>query len=368
MSQKLRVLLLTPDFPPATGGIQILIGRLAEHSPGLELRVMALDEPGAAEFDRASGLDMVRIGGGGGGRQLAVAALNLRSVAAARSFRPDVILSGHAVTSLGAIAVRRLLGVPLVTYVHADELRMKGGIVAAAARRADSVIAVSRYTREIVIAHGVEPARVTVIPPGVDLPPAGEREPGPEPILLTIAMMHFRYKGHDVMLRAMPLIRARVPGARWVVVGDGAFREVLEHGVAAYGLGDAVAVRGRVGDEERDEWLRRATVFCLPSRIPADGFGGEGFGIAYMEAAAHAMATIGGDVAGARDAVVNGSTGLLVDTEDHLALADAASALLEDPTRAAVMGAEGRRHAERHAWPLIAARVEAHLREVVAAA
>jgi phosphatidylinositol alpha-1,6-mannosyltransferase len=205
-----------------------------------------------------------------------------------------------------------------------------------------------------------------VIPPGIDLPPAPTVERDVQPTLLTVATLLFRYKGHDVTVRALPLIRAKVPDMRWVVVGDGPFRPALENAIRAYGVEDAVELRGRVSDEERDDWLDRASAFCMSSRVPAAGLGGEGFGIVYMEAAAHGIPTIGGDVAGARDAVVNGETGLLIDPADHLALAGAATELLANPERARAMGAAGRKHAERHAYPLIAARVEALLREVAA--
>ena len=167
-----------------------------------------------------------------------------------------------------------------------------------------------------------------------------------------------------MLVRALPLVRARVPGVRWVVIGDGPFRPAIESAVSAYGIEPAVDLLGKVSDEERDRWFAGASVFCMPSRLPAAGVGGEGFGIAYLEAAARGMPSIGGDVAGARDAVVNGETGLLVDPTDHLALAAAATDLLLDPERATEMGAAARRHAERHAWPLIAARVEALLHEV----
>ena len=364
MAARLKVLLITPDFPPEKGGIQILMGRLVEFSPGLDVRVLTLGQEGAEEYDRAAGFEVRRVGGPRSERRLATLGLNARAVAEARGFRPDVILSGHVITSLGVVALRRLLRVPLVVYVHADELRMRGGVATPAVRHADAIVAVSRYTRDLVVERGADPERVHVIPPGVDLPaPPRPRPPGP-PVLLTVASLLFRYKGHDVMTRAMPLIRARVPEARWVVTGDGPFREVLENAVDAYGLGEAIDVRGRVSDAERDELLETSTAFCMPSRIPADGFGGEGFGIAYMEAAAHWMPTIGGNVAGALDAVIDGVTGLLVDPTDHLALAAAATELLADPERAAEMGAAGRAHAERHAWPLIAGRLEELLREV----
>jgi phosphatidylinositol alpha-1,6-mannosyltransferase len=177
--------------------------------------------------------------------------------------------------------------------------------------------------------------------------------------------MLFRYKGHDVMVRALPLVRARVPDARWVVVGDGPFRPAVESAVAAYGLAEAVELLGRVSDEERNGWLERANVFCMPSRVPAAGLGGEGFGSAYQEAGARGLPAIGGNVAGALDAVADGETGLLVDPADHIAVSGAAIELLSNPARAQQMGAAARRRAEQNSWPRVAEQLEAALREVV---
>jgi phosphatidylinositol alpha-1,6-mannosyltransferase len=363
----LRVLLLTPDFPPSEGGIQLLLSRIVESTPAIEYRVLTLGQDEAEAYDREFPAEVHRVGSSSGDRRLAALTLNARSLGEARAFRPDLILSGHVVASLGALALRRALRIPLVQYVHADEFRVRNRLTAAAVRQAEATIAVSRYTRQMCLDAGADPDRVHVIPPGIDLPPAPTIARDERPTLLTVATLLFRYKGHDVTVRALPLIRAKVPDMRWVVVGDGPFRPALENAIRAYGVEDAVELRGRVSDEERDEWLDRASAFCMSSRVPAAGLGGEGFGIVYMEAAAHGIPTIGGDVAGARDAVVNGETGLLIDPADHLALAGAATELLANPERAQEMGAAGREHAERHAYPLIAARVEALLREVAAA-
>jgi phosphatidyl-myo-inositol dimannoside synthase len=363
---RLRVLLVTPDFPPSEGGIQLLLSRIVESTPDIEYRVLTLGQPEAEGYDRGFAAEVRRVASSGGDRRRAALSLNARSLSEARSFRPDLILSGHVVASLGALALRRLLRIPLVQYVHADEFRVRNRLTATAVRQAEATIAVSRYTRQMCLDAGADPTRIHVIPPGIDLPPEPAVARDERPTLLTVATLLFRYKGHDVMVRALPLIRAKVPEMRWVVVGDGPFRPALENAIRAYGVEDAVDLRGRVSDEERDQWLDRASVFCMPSRVPAAGLGGEGFGIVYMEAAAHGIPTIGGDVAGARDAVVNGETGLLIDPADHLALASAATELLADPERARAMGAAGREHAERHAYPLIAARVELLLREVAA--
>jgi phosphatidyl-myo-inositol dimannoside synthase len=362
-SSRLRVLLVTPDFPPEKGGIQIFLARLLQSFAGIDARVLTLRHAEAHEFDPGSGLDVRRVGGDRVDRRFAVLALNGRSLVEAMRYRPDVVVSGHVVASLGAMAIRRALRIPLVQYVHADEFRTRTRLAEAAVRSADATIAVSGYTGEMALEAGADPGRVHVIHPGIDLPDLPSRERSAVPTLLTVASLLFRYKGHDAVIRALPLIRARIPDARWVVIGDGPFRPAVEAAVAAYGLESAVELRGRVGDEERNGWLERANAFCMVSRLPAAGIGGEGFGIAYLEAAARCLPSIAGNVAGARDAVLDGKTGLLVDPTDHLAVAEAATALLIDPDRAAELGAAARLYAEEHSWPRIAASTEEVLRE-----
>jgi phosphatidylinositol alpha-1,6-mannosyltransferase len=183
---------------------------------------------------------------------------------------------------------------------------------------------------------------------------------------LTIARLEERYKGHDVMIRALPIVTSRVPEAEWVVVGDGPLRPHLEDLAAATGVTGSVRWLGRVDDAERDRWLARARVFAMPSRVGPANSGGEGFGIACMEASGHAVPVVAGDSGGTTDSVVHGQTGLLVDPTDHIAVADAISALLRDPARAQEMGRAGADRAADFAWPLVAARVRELLEEITA--
>jgi phosphatidylinositol alpha-1,6-mannosyltransferase len=348
---------LTPDFPPAPGGIQLLIHRIVRHADRLRVRVVTLNGPDARGFDASSCLDVQRVGPGAG-RRLAVAALNARALGEAARFRPAAVLSGHIVAAPSAALIAAALRIPVVQYLHAAEVGARPRLAAFAMRRADACVAVSAYTRELAVDHGAQPARVHRIPPGVDLPARETIQRAERPTLLTIARLSERYKGHDVMLRALPLIRARVPDVEWVVVGDGPLRAGLERTAAAQGLQGNVRFVGTVSDGERDRWLRRAHVFTMPSRLPAGGLAGEGFGIVYLEAAAHGLPVVAGNVGGAVDAVVHGQTGVLVDPTDHVALADAIADLLLDYARAHALGSAGEGRARELAWPAVARRVE----------
>lgn len=350
--------MVTPDFPPAFGGIQRLMCRVAEHLERVDVRVLALDGEDAEQFDRTYALDVIRVAGLAHiGRTGAIGALNAAAVLEAVRVRPQVVLSGHINVSPAALAIRHLLRVPYVQYVYGRELVVRPRLTAAGLRGADAVLAISSHTEQLAMACGAEAARVHRIPPGVDLPARSAAERGGSPTIVTIARLEERYKGQDVLIRALPLVRSRIPGARLVIVGDGPMLPVYESLARSLGLDGSVEFMGAVDDTERDRLLDRAHVFAMPSRVPLDG-GGEGFGIVYLEAAVHGLPSVAGDVAGAVDAVVHGETGLLVDPTDHIALADALTQLLASPETAERLGQAAAERAKEFGWPKIARRVE----------
>ncbi len=363
MPPKPRLLVLTPDFPPARGGIQVLSHRLAAGMKGFETRVVAGDAPGADRFDRDIGLSVRRVRTDprlGPARNIP---LNAAAVAIGARFRPAVTLSVHIVTSPAAALISRLTGAPTVQYFHAKEIGAKPKLAAFAAANAQVAVAVSGYTADLIAATGASPAQTRLISPGVDLPEQASPLPESRPTLLTIARLEDRYKGHDVIIRSLPLLRAAVPDAQWVVIGDGPLRPGLERLATAHGVSDAVHFLGAVSDRERDGWLRRASALAMPSRLPDGDFAGEGFGIVYLEAGAFGKPVLAGNVAGALDAVIDGETGLLVDPTDPLAVARAAAELLSDASLAQRLGENGARRARDLAWPQICDRVEATLQE-----
>jgi phosphatidyl-myo-inositol dimannoside synthase len=299
------------------------------------------------------------------GRRGQLALLNIRAVAEAQFFRPDVVLSLHIAVSPAAWLIHRTVGAPYVQYLHGTEITDRPGLADFAVRRAAAVTAVSQYTASLV-AGSMRRGLLHRIAPGVDVPAGRHAERSPQPLIVTVSRLAERYKGHDVILRALPLVRARFPSVQWVVVGDGPLRPTYEQMAWALGIADQVRFVGSVVDLERDRWLDRAHVFAMPSRLSATG-GGEGFGIAYLEAGAHQLPVVAGNVAGAKDAVVDGVTGLLVDPTDHLAVADALIALLGHRRRAEALGEAGESRAQQFAWPSVAKRVQDVLQEVAAA-
>ena len=361
----MKVMFITPDYPPKHGGIQVLVHRVATHLAGHETLVVTPDAPGGSEFDRGSETRVRRVRMRLPSRAGQIAALNAAAVAEGIAFRPDVVVSAHIVTSPAAAAISTVTGAPFVQYLYASEVHDRERLARFAVRRAAAVVAISAHTASLARAVGADPAGLHVIPPGVDLPDQAPNGSPRRPAILTISRLEERYKGHDVMIRALPIVTSQVPDAEWVVVGDGPLRPHLEDLAAATGVAGSVRWLGRVDDDERDRWLRSASVFAMPSRLGAGGSGGEGFGIVCMEASAHGVPVVAGDAGGTTDSVVDGETGVLVDATDHIAVAGAITDLLRDPARAEEMGRAGVERADDFAWRHVAARVERLLETVV---
>jgi phosphatidylinositol alpha-1,6-mannosyltransferase len=357
---KPRLLVITPDFPPAPGGIQLLIHRVVRQLNAFDVRVVTLASPGAARFDAGEPYPITRVSGHGrAGHRGRIARLNALAVAEAVRHRPSAVLAGHIVAGPAGAAIKTLLRSRFILYLHAKELGTKPALASAAVRRADINVVVSRHTERLTLAAGARPESIRQISPGVDLPSVafiGAR--AKRPTILTVARLEDRHKGHDVMVRALPLIASRVPDVEWVIVGDGRLRQQTEQLVDALRVRPHVRFVGAVSDAERDGWLRRAHVFAMPSRLPGSGIGGEGFGIVYLEANAYGVPVVAGDVGGAVDAVVDGETATLVDPTDHVAVAGAITELLCDPERARAYGEAGARRALDFTWPRIGERLE----------
>jgi phosphatidylinositol alpha-1,6-mannosyltransferase len=376
-----RVLLVAPDFPPSTGGVQTTLGHLAAgYPPGNLAGVVAPAAPGAAAFDRAQPYRIWRAPGPALRPGAAAAALPglYATAAAVLARRPvEVLVCGHVLAAPLGLAWGRLTGRPWLLFVYGSELLAGRArpLRQALVRAADHVIANSRFTAAQLAALGVPPARITCLPPAVD---ATRFRPGlaaaaaqvrarhglaGRRVVLTVSRLgpQLAYKGHDVLLQALARLRRRWPDVVSLVVGRGDPAYLASLARAA-GVADAVVVAGAVPEAALPAYYAAADVFALISRSarPPAGPGAgpaagpvEGFGTVYLEAAACGVPAVGGAGGGVAEAIVDGETGLVVPPEDPQAVAAALARLLEDHAYAARLGQAARRRVEAaFTWPV----------------
>lgn len=366
-------MLLAADFPPSVGGIQTMLLEIFRRLPD---EVVAL-APGR---DAESGagrppFEVVRVTRASRLGARGTVGMLVRALWTAIRRPPDVVVCGHVSTGPVGLVLRWVFRRPYVVVTFAWEVQRKRWArpVRLVLQRADAVLAISAYTRDAVERFGVSPSRIRVITPGVDparfSPTPARNGHGPRrPTLLTVGRLNERYKGHDTVIRALPLIRAKVPDVRYVVAGDGRLREYLETLAHSVDVVDAVTFAGSVPDEALAELYRECDVFVLASRASRAGGGAEGFGIVCLEASASGKPVIAGRSGGLPDAVRDGVSGLLVDVEDVFALTDAAIRLLTDHDFAGQLGRAGREWiADAMTWDQTAMRTRELLVDVVGA-
>jgi phosphatidylinositol alpha-1,6-mannosyltransferase len=347
----MRLLLLTPDFPPARGGVQSLLDHLAS---GLSLRhrvrVVTVSQGSARVWDRTRPYRIVRVPSARV-RVIGLALLAARTLLEVIRFRPDVILCGHVLLGPICDAVHRIFRIRYLAFAYGSEVRSARmqHVAGLTLRGATRVVTISEFTSQAILAHGVAAERIAVLRPGpgIDAPATADERPerGEAPILLSVSRLAERYKGHDMVIRALPLIRAKLPDARYVIVGDGWLRSYLERIATSVGVRDAVLFTGELSNEEVEAWYRRSDVFVGVSRESAVGGGAEGYGMVFIEANLRGKPVIAGRSGGIPDAVIDGVTGLLVDPRRVDEIADAAVRLLSDRGLAARLGAQGRARA-----------------------
>ena len=375
MSRPLRTLWVTNDFPPRAGGIEHFVSRLVRSRPAGSARVLASAWPGDRAHDAAFPHPVERVG-----RRPLLPSRRLaeRVRRAAAAADADVVVFGAA-WPLGEIGAA--LDVPTLAISHGHEaglVRVGGGpLLRRVARAVDAISVISGYTRAALAPWVAEHAALVDLPPGVDVDafsPPVDGGPGRTrhgiaphaPLVVCVSRLVAR-KGQDVLVEAWPDVRARCPGARLLLVGDGPLRRRLARRVAALGLHDAVTLVGEVAWADLPAYHAAADVFAMPCRTRLGGLDVEGLGIVFLEAQASGTPVVVGRSGGAPEAVRDGVTGVVVDGRDRFAVADALVALLVDPARRAALGAAGRAFVSAtYAWPVVTARFDAILRELVA--
>jgi phosphatidyl-myo-inositol dimannoside synthase len=152
-------------------------------------------------------------------------------------------------------------------------------------------------------------------------------------------------KGVDRLIGALPAINERVPEAVIVIAGTGPEQGRLEE-LARRSPG-RVVVAGRVEDDDAPAYYALADVFALPVSDRYFGLEIEGLGVVLLEAAACGTPCVTGRSGGTPEAVINESTGFVVDAKVSGQLCDRIAWLLENPDRASAMGLAGREHVRK---------------------
>ncbi len=278
----------------------------------------------------------------------------------------------------GVIAALASIGLGkkfIITAIGTGAIRpfrraVRGRLLAWAYRRADRVVAISGYTRREILAH-LPGLAIKIINHAVDyrefsgdlMAPLTAEERSAiaamKPYVLSVGGWK-RRKGFEYSFPAFAKIRKRFPEMGYVVCGIGPKPRLEE----PFDLQGSVSYFKGVRWPFLKALYAHAELFMLLS--VDDGNDVEGFGLAFLEAAAAGVPVIGTEGSGAEDAVRDGENGFLVAPQNAPAAAEAAIRILSDRALAGRFSAGSRRLAREMSWEAVAERYAALYRGLMA--
>ena len=370
-----KTLVVTNDYPPRVGGIQRTLEALVRQLPPDRVAVFCPSWEGSEAFDAAAPYEILRQPES---FLWPTPQVGRRVQDALRSTGAQMVVFGatYPLALLGPRLARR--GTPYLAAAHGFEywLSIAPGAHTLMRRATGNATRVpvmcSAFIARVVRTAVPERVPVSVMYPGADIDAFHPDLPfedlrarhgvGDRPLVVCVSRLVPR-KGQDVLVRAMPEIRRRIADAALLLVGGGPDRERLE-ALAADAPRGSVAFAGQVSEEDLPRYYRAGDVFAMPCRTRRGGLEVEGWGNVFIEAAACARPVIVGSSGGARESLIDGVTGHLVDGSQVGEVAEAVASLLADPARAEAMGRAGRTRVERHfTWPRAAEQLAGWLRE-----
>ena len=383
-------LLITNDYPPKLGGIQIYLWELWRRLPADQVSVYTRDYTEAQEFDAAEDYRIFRETRF---PLLPTPAVRRRAEKIIAEVKPQLVLIDPALP-LGIIG--RKLSVPYGLVLHGAEATIPTqlpGLRSAMNRvvgGADLVISASQWASDMVSPAKAAPKTLKpdtdhfrlstskaasrtpfhYIPPGVDTArfhPHSEAQKsaarrrfglGEDALVLLSVSRLVPRKGMDNLIKAAAGLQRDHPNLELVIAGGG--RDLSRLQAVAKRAGASVKFLGRVADEDLPSLYGSADIFAMLCRERWGGLEQEGFGVVFLEAAASGIPQIAGDSGGAAEAVAHGETGFVVPAHRQNAyMTDALRDLAESPALRQQMGASARLRAEREfSYDLLAERLQ----------
>ena len=234
-------------------------------------------------------------------------------------------------------------------------VRFKKNRIVSSYKNSDKIIANSSYTKDLMqVSLNIKREKIKVIHPGIDiykdfisnLDEAKIKKilDGKFPVITTLARVEKR-KGHKFILNALAEIIKEFPNIIYLIAGQGPYLEEIKSYSRKLKLINNIQFLGWITEPEKSLILKNSNLFVMTPSLVGESV--EGFGMSFIDAAFHGVASIGTDSGGISDAIVDNETGLICLAENQKDITKKIKSLLIDSQKRKQMGINGKERAEQ---------------------
>ena len=355
-----KILLITNDFGPRTGGIETFVIGLLERITGHHVTIFTSKQGNTDAYDQNWSVNFgVRVIRDRSKILLPSLRVTLAAKKIAEANNIDVVIFGAAAPlALMSSSLRKSGVKKIIALTHGHEVWWAkifpfNLAIKRIGKGVDHLTYLGEFTRQAISKALTDKSikEMVKIAPGIDtshfIPQPDAMQKRKElgllekKIIISVGRLVHR-KGQDRLIEAMPAILQKIPNAHLLIVGEGPYKNHLEKLVKKLSLKENVTFAGRITYDNLPSYLSAADLFAMPSRSRFFGLEVEGLGIVYLEASACGIPVIAGNSGGAPDAVLEGVTGFCVEGTNVAEIAAAVIEICSDAERASRMGAAGR--------------------------
>ncbi|MFT4660286.1 MAG: colanic acid/amylovoran biosynthesis glycosyltransferase [Patiriisocius sp.] len=266
----------------------------------------------------------------------------------------EVVLAEFGTTAARCLDVIKALDLPLIVHFHGfdahqnDVVKQNSTKYKEAFNYASSIVAVSNHMRDALINLGAPKYKVHVNPcsPNPDFFHINRGEVVENQTFLFVGRF-VEKKGPMKLVEAFMEVEKRHKGVKLIMVGDGPLFDKTLNFARISNLDELIFFPGKLKHKEVKSLM--ASSFCyVQHSITAENGDSEGTPVAIMEAAAAGMPIVSTRHAGIKDVIVEGETGCLVEEGDVSAMANCIIEMLDDPSKAAMMGKASRAYVSKN--------------------
>tara|TARA_B100001093_G_scaffold476476_1_gene502908 strand:+ start:1090 stop:2172 length:1083 start_codon:yes stop_codon:yes gene_type:complete len=346
-------IIITRSFPPEIGGMQNLMWGLSkEISKYFMIKVFADYQDNHQEFDKKVSFSIERVGGIKLLRKFRKAKLINEFI---KYNKVKTIIGDHW-KSLELIKTNK----KKICLIHSKEINHEKGSrlnvrVLKVLHNVSTIVANSKFTKDLAISLGVEENKIIIINPGIDPVQEIKKEDlviaenllkQKLPRLITVSRFDKR-KNHEKIIMALRNLKQIYPNIIYTCIGYGDEEKNIKRLVSELGLNNQVIFLKGVSQGLKNALVSKSNIFVMPSIKYKKSV--EGFGIVYIEAAQYGIPSIGGIDGGASDAIKHEKTGLICDGNDLDSVYSSIDLILKD-RKYLELGKEAKINSKKFEW------------------